>query len=70
MMVCPNNVYLTVFYIFYYFYIIALNSKFGVNGIPMFIILDGNTGKAIDKDARSTVTSSAGNVESCFAKWN
>ena len=60
---------LSVFNILKYQCIIALNSKFGVNGIPMFIILDGN-GKAIDKDARSTVTSSAGNVETCFAKWN
>lgn len=46
-----------------------LNSKFGVNGIPTLIILDGASGKVKDKEARGTVSSSRGDVAACFAKW-
>jgi thioredoxin-related protein len=32
-----------------------LSNKFGVDGIPTFILLDGDSGKVICKDARGQV---------------
>ena len=46
----------------------ALGSKFGIRSIPSFIVLNAS-GNTLDKDGRSTVTSSKGNVDKAFTVW-
>lgn len=46
-----------------------LAERFGVNGIPMLIILDRN-GEIVDSNARSTVMGANGNVSKAIAKWS
>eukprot|EP01006_Ploeotia_vitrea_P061860 TRINITY_DN79382_c0_g1_i1.p1 TRINITY_DN79382_c0_g1~~TRINITY_DN79382_c0_g1_i1.p1 ORF type:complete len:147 (-),score=9.33 TRINITY_DN79382_c0_g1_i1:116-556(-) len=47
----------------------VLSNKFDVSGIPMFIILDGETGAVKDNEGRGTVSSAKGDVNACFNKW-
>lgn len=47
-----------------------LSSKFGVRGIPAFIIVDPKTGRVIDADGRTTVAQANGNVSRALAKWH
>ena len=46
-----------------------LSTKFGVRGIPTFIVLEGETGRVLDADARSAVASCRGNVEKVIKRW-
>ena len=47
----------------------ALGSKYGVRGIPTFIILDADDGSIKDKDGRSTVASAKGDNSKAVKKW-
>jgi len=44
----------------------ALSKRFGVRGIPTFVVVDGNTGAVITKEARSDVGEGVG---AALAKW-
>ena len=55
-----------MFFLFLYF----IGSKFGVRGIPAFIVLDGTDAHVMDQDGRSTVTSAKGNVAKAIANWS
>lgn len=46
----------------------VLGSKFGVSGIPTFIVLDAQ-GHVKDANARATVMSHANNPDACLQKW-
>lgn len=46
-----------------------LSQNFGVRGIPTFIILSGADGSIVDKDGRSTVATSKGNIDIAKDKW-
>ena len=46
-----------------------INAKFDIAGIPMFIVLDGETGAVKDKQGRGTVSSNKGDVGACFSAW-
>ena len=46
-----------------------MSSKFGVNGIPTFIVLDSETGNVVDDDARSTVAGCKGKIEQVIKGW-
>ena len=48
----------------------ALGMKYGVRGIPSFIVLNAATGEIVDKDGRSTVAAARGNTKSALSKWN
>ena len=47
----------------------ALKEKFGVRGIPTFVILNGETGEIIDASARNTVTESNGDLDDALSQW-
>jgi thiol-disulfide isomerase/thioredoxin len=47
----------------------ALAHKFGVRGIPFFVILNGADGTVKDADGRTTVMNARGNVDTALAKW-
>lgn len=47
----------------------ALGSKFGIRGIPAFIVVDAQTGEVKDRDGRSTVASAKGDVNKAIAHW-
>lgn len=47
----------------------ALGQKYGVRGIPSFIILKGNDGTIIDSDGRGTVIQSRGDTTKVLSKW-
>lgn len=46
-----------------------LAEKFGVRGIPFFVILNGNDGSVLDTDARNTVAGARGVTSKALAKW-
>jgi hypothetical protein len=46
-----------------------LATKYGVRGIPSFILLDGETGEVRDASARETVAAANGDVEKAKASW-
>lgn len=46
-----------------------LSQRFGVSGIPTFIVLDAENGSVKDANARTTVTSSNGNTSKAIAAW-
>jgi len=46
----------------------ALASKYKVNGIPTFIVLDSN-GETKDSDGRSTVMNNRANPPGAFSEW-
>jgi nucleoredoxin len=46
-----------------------LAERFGVNGIPMLVILDRD-GKVVDANARATVMGANGNVSKALSKWS
>lgn len=46
-----------------------LASKFGVRGIPMFIVLDGATGEVKDAAARDTVVNARGDISRALSRW-
>jgi hypothetical protein len=46
----------------------ALGSKYGVRGIPSFIVLNAD-GSTQDKDGRTTVGNSKGNLDAAKAVW-
>jgi nucleoredoxin len=45
----------------------ALSTKFGVEGIPTFVVLDGATGALVDKEARAKVVA-AKKLSGVFSK--
>ena len=47
-----------------------LSAMFGVRGIPTMIVLDGTTGKVVDRDGRTTVVTARGNTNSVWSKWS
>mmetsp|Transcript_85038 Transcript_85038/g.166378 ORF Transcript_85038/g.166378 Transcript_85038/m.166378 type:complete len:150 (+) Transcript_85038:78-527(+) len=47
-----------------------LAEKFGVRGIPFFVVLDAATGDVKDMDARNTVASAKGDTTAALSKWN
>ena len=47
----------------------ALGSKFGVRGIPAFIVVDPITGEVVDKDGRATVTTNKDSPAGAMSKW-
>ena len=47
----------------------ALSSRFGVRGIPTFIILNMADGSIKDSDGRSTVSGAKGNISKVLSKW-
>ena len=47
----------------------TLGTKYGVRGIPTFIVIDGADGSTKDKDGRQTVTGAKGNINAALAKW-
>jgi len=46
-----------------------LGQRFGVRGIPSFIVLNGETGDVVDKDGRSTVMSNKDAPAGALSKW-
>eukprot|EP01040_Poterioochromonas_malhamensis_P005615 gene5615-6034_t len=46
----------------------VLGQKFGVRGIPTFVVLDAD-GNTIDREGRSTVASTKGNTSVALKKW-
>ena len=46
-----------------------LAEKFGVRGIPFFVVLDGADASVKDADARNTVASARGDTAKALAKW-
>jgi nucleoredoxin len=46
-----------------------LGSKYGVRGIPSFIVLNGATGEVVDKDGRTTVVSAKGQTDKAWKHW-
>jgi nucleoredoxin len=48
----------------------SLGSRFGVRGIPFFVVLNAATGDVKDADARSTVQEASGNVSKALSKWS
>ena len=47
----------------------SLGSKYGVRGIPSFIIINGATGVTLDTEGRATVTNAKGNVSKALKQW-
>jgi len=47
----------------------GLGQRFGVRGIPSFIVLNGADGSIKDKDGRNTVVSAKGDTSKALAKW-
>lgn len=47
----------------------ALGQKFGVRGIPSFVILDAADASIKDKDARTTVANAHGDISKATPKW-
>lgn len=47
----------------------ALGSKFGVRGIPSFIVLNPATGEIVDREGRGTVTANKDSPVGALAKW-
>ena len=47
----------------------ALGSRFGVRGIPSFIVLDAVDGSIKDPDGRTTVSSCKGVTSKATSKW-
>jgi hypothetical protein len=45
-----------------------LGTKFGVRGIPTFVILD-EAGNTVDRDGRNTVMTAKGNTAAAMSKW-
>jgi nucleoredoxin len=47
----------------------ALGQKFSVRGIPSLIVLSATDARIIDRDGRSTVSSSKGDISKCLGNW-
>lgn len=47
-----------------------LGQKFGVRGIPTFIVLNASTGSIVDADGRSTVAGARGDTNKAMKKWH
>ena len=47
----------------------AISSKFGVSGIPAFIVINPEDCSVIDKEGRSTVSANNTQPQKCFDKW-
>lgn len=47
----------------------SLGQRFKVQGIPSFVILNGETGNIIDADGRTTVMRAQGIPSRALAKW-
>lgn len=47
----------------------AIKSKFGVSGIPTFVVLNGETGEIVDAKARNAVASSNGDARNTLSSW-
>jgi nucleoredoxin len=46
-----------------------LAEKFGVRGIPFFVVLDGADASVKDADGRNTVMAAKGDTAKALAKW-
>jgi len=47
----------------------AVGTKYGVRGIPTFIILDGTDASILDSNGRSTVSNAKGDTAKALAAW-
>ncbi len=47
----------------------ALGTRFGIRGIPSFIVLDAADGSVKDKDGRTTVSGARGVTSKATAHW-
>eukprot|EP00929_Paragymnodinium_shiwhaense_P007777 TRINITY_DN111687_c0_g1_i1.p1 TRINITY_DN111687_c0_g1~~TRINITY_DN111687_c0_g1_i1.p1 ORF type:complete len:366 (-),score=86.20 TRINITY_DN111687_c0_g1_i1:368-1465(-) len=47
----------------------ALSSKFGVQGIPMLVVLRGSDGSVANSNGRGAVQACGGDLSKCLAQW-